>query len=165
MPIERGAVGPVTSWAMSISFEGIAGVAISRIAYYRIASHRKCGAINAMLTATQTRTHARTCTEPPIVRSSRCVAEPSLTAAPTDELMGNVCQVAGIEERDTTKRDKTCVYRPCSISSRRCREAQRSSRTCRRPSPSARSCSSYRRSLSRRPRRRDAACDAERRTS
>lgn len=67
----------------------------SRHQSYRTPSHRKCSAINAMLTATQARTHARACTEPPIVRSSWCVAEPSLTAAPTDELMGNVWRVAG----------------------------------------------------------------------
>lgn len=98
LPIERGAVGPVTSSAISISFEGIGGVAITRISHHRIASHRKCSAINAMLTATQAQAHAhaRTRKEPPIVRSSWCVAEPSLTAAPTVELMGNVCKVAGI---------------------------------------------------------------------
>lgn len=85
LPIERGAVGSVTS--LSMSFVSRALQASPSLVPHTTASHRirECSAINAMLIATQARmqarTHARTQarrrTEPPIVRSSWCVVEPN----------------------------------------------------------------------------------------
>lgn len=108
LPIERGAVGPVTpsSLCVPFSFEGITGVAITRIAHHCIASKMQCNQCNTD-SYTQSSTHARTRTELPIVRSSQRVVEPSPTAAPTGELMENVWKFAGILGKNMTRRDET----------------------------------------------------------